>query len=119
MERAIIQQHLAGRKRTPIPNCRIVHVRYVTGTYEVFRQEQCLHQNMETHIRSYENAEALLAAFETAKARSAPLASPYKYVSDWFKQQFPNYAHAVTTEQHPGTITLISMPDVGAYKARA
>ena len=52
MERAIIQQHLAGRKRTPIPNCRIVHVRYVTGTYEVFRQEQCLHQNMETHIKT-------------------------------------------------------------------
>lgn len=48
----LYSNHLAGRKRTPIPNCRIVHVRYVTGTYEVFRQEQCLHQNMETHIKT-------------------------------------------------------------------
>ena len=77
------------------------------------------YQNMETHIRSYENADALLAVFETAKARSAPLASPYKYVTDWFRQQFPNYAQAVTDEQHTGTITLIPLPDVGTYKARA
>ena len=93
---------VSGRKkRTPQANTRLTY------------------QNMETHIRSYENADALLAVFETAKARSAPLASPYKYVTDWFRQQFPNYAQAVTDEQHTGTITLIPLPDVGTYKARA
>lgn len=93
---------VSGReKRTPQANTRLTY------------------QNMETHIRSYENADALLAAFETAKARSAPLASPYKYVTDWFRQQFPNYAQAVTDEQHTGTITLIPLPDVETYKARA
>lgn len=93
---------VSGReKRTPQANTRLTY------------------QNMETHIRSYENADALLAAFETAKARSAPLASPYKYVTDWFRQQFPNYAQAVTDEQHTGTITIIPLPNPSDYKAKA
>lgn len=98
----MVEAVVSGReKHTPQANTRLTY------------------QNMETHIRSYENAEALLAAFETVKARSAPLASPYKYVSDWFKQQFPNYAQAVTTEKHPGTITIIPLPNPNDYRAKA
>lgn len=74
------------------------------------------YQNMETHIRSYENSEELLKAFETAKARSAPLASPYKYVSDWFKKQFPDYTQAVSTDHSQGTIMLIPLPNPDEYR---
>ena len=47
--------------------------------------------NMEKYIRVYENADELMEVFETVKTMSAPLASPYKYVADWFMAQFPNY----------------------------
>lgn len=47
--------------------------------------------NMEKHISAYTNADELHSIFETVKTLSKPLASPYKYVSDWFVAQFPNY----------------------------
>ena len=49
------------------------------------------YENMEKHIEVYENAEELLEVFDTVKAASVALASPYKYVCDWFKAQFPDY----------------------------
>ena len=75
--------------------------------------------NMEEFIKTLNNSEAFLAQFGLIRQRSQIQKSPYKYVTDWFRQQFPNYAQAVTDEQHTGTITLIPLPDVGTYKARA
>ena len=49
------------------------------------------YKNMETYIKTYENADELLKHFETVKEKSQPLASPYKYVRKWFVKQFPNY----------------------------
>ena len=47
--------------------------------------------NMEKHIRAYDNSAELLEVFETVKALSKPAASPYKFVADWFVEQFPKY----------------------------
>ena len=49
------------------------------------------YENMEKYIGTYENADELLEQFETVKEKSAPLASPYKYVRKWFVAQFPDY----------------------------
>lgn len=49
------------------------------------------YENMEKYIGTYENADALLAKFESVKDASSPLASPYKYVRKWFVAQFPDY----------------------------
>lgn len=49
------------------------------------------YENMEKYIGTYENADELLEQFENVKEKSAPIASPYKYVRDWFVAQFPNY----------------------------
>ena len=49
------------------------------------------YENMEKHIKAYDNADELLARFETVKNASAVVKSPYKYVRDWFEAQFPNY----------------------------
>ena len=48
------------------------------------------YKNMEKHISGYPNSEELLAAFETVKISSKAVASPYKYVADWFRTQFPD-----------------------------
>ena len=48
------------------------------------------YENMETHIKVYENADELMEVFESVKALSQTCASPYKYVRDWFEAQFPN-----------------------------
>ena len=47
--------------------------------------------NMEKYIKTYDNAEELLAKLESVKDASSPLASPYKYVRKWFVAQFPDY----------------------------
>lgn len=47
--------------------------------------------NMKKYISTHENADQLLKVFETVRAASLASKSPYKYVSDWFKAQFPNY----------------------------
>ena len=49
------------------------------------------YENMEKYMSVYSNADELLAKFQTVKKCSLPLASPYKYVRDWFTKQFPDY----------------------------
>lgn len=92
---------VSGRdKKTAAPNTRL--------TYE----------NMEIHIGAYENADELLAVFKTVKALSKACASPYKYVADWFKLQFPDYKKSVVFKD--GTLTLppVDPPKVIEYKQK-
>lgn len=49
------------------------------------------YENMVKYIRTYSNAEELLAVFEEVKQKSQAATSPYKYVRDWFSAQFPDY----------------------------
>lgn len=72
---------------------------------------------MEKHISGYPNAEELLAAFETVKISSKAVASPYKYVADWFRAQFPNYkdGKACVTAS---TAEIVPLPDTSTYKQK-
>lgn len=74
--------------------------------------------NMEKYIRVYENAEELLAAFETVKAASVALASPYKYVCDWFKAQFPEYKQSVVFKDGQLALTPVEPPKIKEYKCK-
>ena len=47
--------------------------------------------NMEKYMSVFKNANELLAQFEVVKTCSVEQPSPYKYVLDWFKEQFKNY----------------------------
>lgn len=76
------------------------------------------YENMEKHISTYANSEELLQIFETVKTKSAPLASPYKYVCDWFKAQFPNYKEIPTFEKNNIVIPLVSEPNTDNYKQK-
>lgn len=95
------EQIKSGRvAKSPRPNKRL--------TYE----------NMKAHIRAYENAQELLDVFETVKALSKPLASPYKYVSDWFLAQFPNYKEIPVFKDNISTVTPIPAPEVKDYATK-
>ena len=76
------------------------------------------YENMEKHIRVYENADELLEVFETVKAASVALASPYKYVCDWFKAQFPDYKKAVVFKEGKLTVAPVEAPKVIEYKQK-
>ena len=76
------------------------------------------YENMEKHIRLYENADELLEVFETVKAASVALASPYKYVCDWFKAQFPDYKKAVMLNDGKLTVVPQKAPDIQEYKQK-
>ena len=76
------------------------------------------YENMERYIRAYENAEELLEVFETVKTMSAPLASPYKYVADWFKAQFPEYKEAPVLKAGVLTIVPKEPPKITEYKQK-
>ena len=39
----------------------------------------------------FQNADKLLAQFEVVKECSKQQPSPYKFVKDWFEDQFPKY----------------------------
>lgn len=47
--------------------------------------------NMEKYMSVFKNSVELLAQFEVVKECSKQQPSPYKFVLDWFKVQFPNY----------------------------
>ena len=76
------------------------------------------YENMEKHIAVYENADELMDVFKTVKAASLATASPYKYVADWFKLQFPDYKKSVVFKD--GTLTLppVDPPMVIEYKQK-
>lgn len=76
------------------------------------------YENMEKYIRVYENADELLAVFETVKAASVALASPYKYVCDWFKAQFPEYKNALIFEGGTLKAVPIKAPEIKEYKQK-
>ena len=76
------------------------------------------YENMERHIRAYENAEELLEVFKTVKTMSAPLASPYKYVADWFKAQFPNYKETPVLQAGVLKVVPKEPPKITEYKQK-
>ena len=62
--------------------------RKITTTRETKR---LTYKNMETYMEQFDNSDELLTMFSKVKKMSKPLASPYKYVSDWFETQFPDF----------------------------
>ena len=76
------------------------------------------YENMEKYIRVHENADELLEVFTTVKAASLALASPYKYVCDWFKAQFPNYKQAPVFKDGGLTIEPAKVPNIVEYKKK-
>ena len=76
------------------------------------------YEHMEAYIKVYENAEELKAVFETVKATSVVLASPYKYVSDWFKAQFPDYNKTVVLKESKLTVAPKKAPNIIDYKMK-
>ena len=76
------------------------------------------YENMETHIKVYENADELMEVFASVKALSQTCASPYKYVRDWFEAQFPNYKKAPVFQNGKLTIVPVATPNVIEYKQK-
>ena len=76
------------------------------------------YENMEKYIKVYENADELMEVFKTVKTASVALASPYKYVCDWFKAQFPDYKKSVVLKDGELTIAPIEAPKVIEYKQK-
>ena len=75
------------------------------------------YKNMRKHIECYNNSDELIAMFEKVQKMSAPMKSPYKYVSDWFISQFPNYKEIpkFDVESKP-TLTIVPPPDESKYE---
>ena len=76
------------------------------------------YDNMKAHIRAYENADELLEVFKTVEALSKTCASPYKYVSDWFKVQFPDYNKPIIFKAGTLTLAPVDPPKVIEYKQK-
>ena len=74
--------------------------------------------NMEKYICVHENADELMEVFKTVKTMSAPLASPYKYVADWFKAQFPNYKETPVLQAGVLTVVPKEPPKITEYKQK-
>ena len=119
----------AAAKYGTIENITLYHIRndfpgmkevIVTGREcdKVKPNHRLTYENMEKHIMVYENAEELLNVFDTVKAASAAVASPYKYVCDWFKAQFPNYNKPVVFQNGKLTVAPVKKPDIIEYKQK-
>lgn len=82
------------------------------------KNKRLTYDNMKKHIKAYENAEELLNVFETVQALSQSTASPYKYVCDWFKEQFPDYQKTLTFKDGKLTALPVEAPNVKEYKVK-
>ena len=76
------------------------------------------YEKMEEYIATFNNADELLEIFEKVKVRGRITASPRKYVSDWFKAQFPNYKECPTPGKVDQKVDVVDAPDTNDYKAK-
>ena len=89
--------------------------RKITTTRETKR---LTYKNMETYMGQFDNSEELLTMFSKVKKMSKPLASPYKYVSDWFEAQFPDFRDCPDLEAEDTEVNVVDAPDTNGYKAK-
>ena len=82
------------------------------------KNKRLTYANMEKHISAYENSAELLDVFETVKALSKTAASPYKYVTDWFVVQFPDYKKAPVFKEEKLSVPPVKVPDIKEYKIK-
>lgn len=80
--------------------------------------QRLTYDNMKKHIAVYENADELMDVFETVQAASLAMPSPYKYVCDWFKAQFPNYNKTIVFKDGKLTAAPVKKPDIAMYKQK-
>ena len=82
-------------------------------------KKRLTYKNIEKHIMAYSNADELLNTFELAIQLSKPLASPYKYVCDWFYAQFPDYDNPVKALSNTYyDVKLVDLPDTNKYQKK-
>ncbi len=82
------------------------------------KNKRLTYENMEKYIHVHDNADELIEVFETVKAASQVVASPYKYVADWFKMQFPDYKKVPVFENGKLTVLPVIPPEVEEYKIK-
>ena len=82
------------------------------------KNKRLTYENMEKHIKAYENSSELLDVFETVKALSKSAASPYKFVADWFVEQFPDYNKAPSFKDGKLTAAPVKIPNIKDYKIK-
>lgn len=82
------------------------------------KNKRLTYDNMRKYILTFNNADELLNTFDTVINRSKPLASPYAYVSDWFRAQFPDYTQAFTAH-HDLVIRPLPAPSIDGYKRKS
>lgn len=83
------------------------------------KNKRLTYKNMETYISTFDNANELLQRFILVQIKSKVLKSPYKYVSDWFRAQFPDYEEMpdiITKKEH---IFVKPAPDTDNYEKKA
>lgn len=102
---------------TDFPNLTVVVKagREITTTRPTKR---LTYSNMETYMSCFENADALLDRFTIVQKCSKVLASPYKYVRDWFQAQFPDYKESATFEGIKPAVPLAPIPDAALYNSK-
>ena len=89
--------------------------RKITTTRETKR---LTYKNMETYMEQFDNSEELLTMFSKVKKMSKPLASPYKYVSDWFEAQFPDFRDCPSLEAKDAEVEVMDAPDTENYQLK-
>lgn len=87
--------------------------RKITTTRETKR---LTYKNMETYMEQFDNSDELLNMFFKVKKMSKPLASPYKYVCDWFEAQFPDFRDCPDLENAEADV--VDAPDTGNYELK-
>ncbi|MCH5212278.1 MAG: hypothetical protein J1G06_04625 [Oscillospiraceae bacterium] len=76
------------------------------------------YENMEKYISTFDNSEELMERFNIVKSKSVIFASPYKYVCDWFKAQFPDYKEIPNFDNKGIILKIEPAPKAEDYKQK-
>lgn len=76
------------------------------------------YKNMEIYISTFDNADELLQRFMLVRTKSKVLKSPYTYVSDWFKAQFPDYKEIPEAIIKKERVIVKAAPKISNYEEK-
>lgn len=82
------------------------------------KTKRLTYANMEKYINTFANASELMGIFNIVRNKSVIVKCPYKYVLDWFMEQFPNYKELPEKVEIKSSIVPVAAPNVKNYEKK-
>lgn len=104
------QYKLMNKYKKDFPGLEVVYC-FRRRSNKPKKNKRLSYKHMEKYFETFDNVEEIKAYYKLVRKQSLVQKSPFKYVSDWFRAQFPDYMEIPTSDSF-GTVVLLKWDDI-------